>query len=56
VSNRAVGALQPGEIVLMQIGSPPTDGSTLNADALPDVITRMRSSGYAFVALDALLQ
>ncbi len=55
VTNRAVDALRPGEIVLMHLGSNPQDGTTLDADALPDVIERMREAGYAFVTLDALL-
>lgn len=50
-----MGALRPGEIVLMHLGSNPQDGTTLDADALPDVIDRMRAAGYGFVTLDALL-
>jgi peptidoglycan/xylan/chitin deacetylase (PgdA/CDA1 family) len=55
VADRAVGALQPGEIVLMHIGSNPDDGTTLDADALPETIRRMRAAGYDFGTLDALL-
>ncbi|SES68278.1 polysaccharide deacetylase family protein [Geodermatophilus poikilotrophus] len=55
VADRAVDALRPGEIVLMHLGSNPEDGTTLDADALPDVIERMRAAGYTFVTLDALL-
>ncbi|WP_217635962.1 polysaccharide deacetylase family protein [Geodermatophilus siccatus] len=55
VADRAVDALRPGEIVLMHLGANPDDGTTLDADALPDVIERMRAAGYAFVTLDALL-
>ncbi|ABK01742.1 polysaccharide deacetylase [Arthrobacter sp. FB24] len=55
VADRAVSALQPGEIVLMHIGSNPDDGSTLDADALPQMIERMRQAGYGFVTLDSLL-
>jgi peptidoglycan/xylan/chitin deacetylase (PgdA/CDA1 family) len=55
VADRAVNALRPGEIVLMHIGSNPEDGTTLDADALPDMIERMRAAGYTFVTLDALL-
>jgi ABC-type sugar transport system substrate-binding protein len=39
----------------MHLGSNPEDGTTLDADALPDVIERMRAAGYTFVTLDALL-
>lgn len=56
VSDRAVGALTPGAIVLMHVGSNPDDGTTLDADALPDMIDRMRAAGYAFVTLDTLLR
>jgi len=55
VADRAVAALQPGEIVLMHIGSNPDDGTTLDADALPGMIQRMRAAGYDFVTLDALV-
>lgn len=56
VSDRVVGALAPGAIVLMHVGSNPDDGTTLDADALPDMIDRMRAAGYAFVTLDTLLR
>lgn len=55
VADRALAALQPGEIVLMHIGSNPDDGSTLDADALPQMIERMRQAGYGFVTLDSLV-
>jgi len=55
VADRALAALQPGEIVLMHVGSNPDDGTTLDADALPQVISRIRQAGYGFTTLDALL-
>ncbi|MDR6793204.1 peptidoglycan/xylan/chitin deacetylase (PgdA/CDA1 family) [Pseudarthrobacter oxydans] len=55
VADRTLAALQPGEIVLMHIGSNPDDGSTLDADALPDIIDRVSAAGYGFATLDALL-
>jgi peptidoglycan/xylan/chitin deacetylase (PgdA/CDA1 family) len=55
VADRALSALQPGEIVLMHIGSNPEDSSTLDADALPQMIERMRQAGYGFVTMDTLL-
>ncbi|MFP5312568.1 MAG: polysaccharide deacetylase family protein [Actinomycetes bacterium] len=55
VADRVMGGLQPGEIVLMHIGSNPDDASTLDADALPQVIDRIRAAGYGFTTLDALL-
>lgn len=55
VADRVLARLQPGEIVLMHIGSNPDDGTTLDADALPGMIERIRQAGYAFTTLDALL-
>lgn len=55
VVNRTLAAAQPGEIVLMHVGSNPDDGSTLDAAALPQIIAGLRARGYGFVTLDALL-
>jgi peptidoglycan/xylan/chitin deacetylase (PgdA/CDA1 family) len=55
VIDRAVGALRPGEIVLMHVGSNPDDGTTFDADALAGMIAAMRAQGYGFVTLDALV-
>ncbi|MBG6224551.1 peptidoglycan/xylan/chitin deacetylase (PgdA/CDA1 family) [Arthrobacter sp. CAN_A2] len=55
VTDRVLGGLQPGEIVLMHIGSNPDDGSTLDADALGQVIDQISSAGYGFVTLDQLV-
>jgi peptidoglycan/xylan/chitin deacetylase (PgdA/CDA1 family) len=55
VVDRVIGAATAGEIVLMHVGSHPTDRSTLDADALPGVIGGLRQRGYTFVTLDALL-
>lgn len=55
VADRVRAGLQPGEIVLMHIGSNPDDGSTLDADALPQVIDSIRAAGYGFTTLDAAL-
>jgi peptidoglycan/xylan/chitin deacetylase (PgdA/CDA1 family) len=55
VTARVLGAARPGEIVLMHVGSHPTDRSMLDADALPGVIAGLRQRGYAFVTLDALV-
>jgi peptidoglycan/xylan/chitin deacetylase (PgdA/CDA1 family) len=54
VVQRVLAAATPGEIVLMHVGSNPTDHSTLDADALPRVISGLRAAGYSFVTLDAL--
>jgi peptidoglycan-N-acetylglucosamine deacetylase len=55
VVNRVIAAATPGAIVLMHVGSHPTDRSTLDADALPRVIAALRQRGYTFVTLDVLL-
>ncbi|GGI00283.1 polysaccharide deacetylase [Arthrobacter liuii] len=55
VADRVQAGLQPGEIVLMHLGSNPDDGTTLDADALPQVIDRITAAGYGFTTLDALL-
>ena len=54
VASRVLAALRPGEIVLMHVGSNPDDHTTFDADALPQVISELRASGYGFVTLDAL--
>ncbi|WP_349497094.1 polysaccharide deacetylase family protein [Paenarthrobacter ureafaciens] len=56
VAERVLGNLQPGGIILMHLGSNPDDGSTLDADALADVIDGIRAAGYGFVTLDRLQQ
>jgi peptidoglycan-N-acetylglucosamine deacetylase len=43
--------LQPGQIVLMYIGSHPQDGSTLDADALPTIVSELRRRGYGLVTV-----
>jgi peptidoglycan/xylan/chitin deacetylase (PgdA/CDA1 family) len=55
IVNRVIANLQPGEIVLMHVGSNPTDGSTLDAQALPSLISAIASHGYGFVTMDELL-
>jgi peptidoglycan/xylan/chitin deacetylase (PgdA/CDA1 family) len=55
VRDRVVAAATPGQIVLMHVGAHPTDGSTLDADALPQIIERLRAAGYEFVTLSSLV-
>jgi peptidoglycan/xylan/chitin deacetylase (PgdA/CDA1 family) len=55
VRDRVLAAATPGEIVLMHVGAHPTDGSTLDADALPQIIERLRAAGYGFVTLSSLV-
>jgi peptidoglycan/xylan/chitin deacetylase (PgdA/CDA1 family) len=52
---RVVDARTPGGIVLLHVGSHPTDHSTLDADALPQIISQLRADGYSFVTVSALL-
>jgi peptidoglycan/xylan/chitin deacetylase (PgdA/CDA1 family) len=54
VTARVLAALTPGEIVLMHAGSNPSDHTTFDADALPQVISQLRARGYSFVTLDTL--
>jgi peptidoglycan/xylan/chitin deacetylase (PgdA/CDA1 family) len=54
VTSRVLAAAQPGEIVLMHLGSNPDDHSTLDASALPAIIDGLRARGYGFVTLRAL--
>ena len=55
VVSRVVAAARPGEIVLMHVGAHPTDHSTLDADALPLVISQLRARGYTFTTLAAVI-
>jgi peptidoglycan/xylan/chitin deacetylase (PgdA/CDA1 family) len=50
VVSRALSAVQPGEIVLMHVGGA-EDGTTLDADALPRVITQLRARGCALATV-----
>ncbi|GAA1827723.1 polysaccharide deacetylase family protein [Actinomadura chokoriensis] len=52
---RVLAAKTPGMIVLMHVGANPDDGTTLDADALPAIITGLRAAGYSFTTLDALI-
>jgi peptidoglycan/xylan/chitin deacetylase (PgdA/CDA1 family) len=55
IVDRVLAALQPGEIIIMHVGSHPTDLSTLDADALPRVIEEIRARGYGFFKVDDYL-
>ena len=47
IVERVLDHLAPGEIVLMHVGAA-NDGSTLDADALPAVVSAVRARGYGF--------
>lgn len=51
VVDRVLSTLRPGQIVLMHGGANPDDGSTLDADALPEVLGQVRARGYGFTTL-----
>jgi peptidoglycan/xylan/chitin deacetylase (PgdA/CDA1 family) len=55
VVQRVLDALRPGCIVLMHVGSHPEDGSTLDADSLPRIISELRERGYGFVTVTRYL-
>ncbi len=55
VHDRVVAAATNGAIVLMHVGANPDDGTTLDAAALPSVISDLRAAGYRFVTLEAAL-
>ena len=55
VEQRVLDGATPGGIVLMHLGAHPDDGTTLDADALPRIITGLREAGYRLVALDRVL-
>jgi peptidoglycan-N-acetylglucosamine deacetylase len=54
-ATRVLAATTPGEIVLMHVGSNPTDHSMLDAAALPTVIDGLRQRGYGFTTLRTLI-
>jgi peptidoglycan/xylan/chitin deacetylase (PgdA/CDA1 family) len=53
---RVLDTATPGHIVLMHVGSHPTDGSMLDAEALPRIISGLRDRGYRFVTLPQALE
>jgi peptidoglycan/xylan/chitin deacetylase (PgdA/CDA1 family) len=54
VVRRVSDRLEPGAIVLMHVGVA-RDGSLLDAQALPRVISLVRARGYRFVTLDGFV-
>lgn len=54
IVKRVMAGLRPGAILLMHVGSAP-DGSTLDADALPRLIRKIRQAGYRLVRLDRFI-
>jgi peptidoglycan/xylan/chitin deacetylase (PgdA/CDA1 family) len=52
---RVLDTATPGHIVLMHVGTHPTDGTMLDAEALPRIISGLRDRGYRFVTLPQAL-
>ena len=55
VRDRVLAAARPGMIVLMHVGDNPDDGTTLDAAALPSIISGLRARGYSLVTLQQAL-
>lgn len=55
VVDRVTDTARPGQIVLLHVGSHPTDRSTLDADALPEIIDQLQARGYRFITLTEAL-
>ncbi len=55
VRDRVLAAARPGMIVLLHVGANPTDGTTLDAAALPAIIEGLRARGYRFLTLEQAL-
>ena len=55
VVRRVASNLEPGAIVLMHVGVA-RDGSLLDTEALPRVISLVRARGYRFVTLDRFVR
>ncbi len=55
VENKVLSKIQPGSIVMMHLGSNPTDKTHLDSEALPDIIKSLREQEYEFVTLTKLL-
>lgn len=55
VVDRVTDTARPGQIVLLHVGSHPSDRSTLDADALPQIIEQLQTQGYRFITLTEAL-
>ncbi|HZC99794.1 MAG TPA: polysaccharide deacetylase family protein [Actinomycetes bacterium] len=55
VVGRVLAGLRPGAIVLLHVGANPDDGSTLDADALPTLISQVHGRGYGVVTISTYL-
>lgn len=53
VAQRVIEKAVPGGIALMHLGAA-KDGTTFDADALPEIISALKEQGYRFVALSEL--
>jgi len=55
VVRRVVDGVAPGGIVLMHVGANPDDGTVLDADALPAIISGLKARGFTFTTLGAVV-
>ncbi len=55
VRTRVVNGIGDGGIALLHVGSNPDDHTSLDADALPGIISDLRKAGYTFVTLEQVL-
>jgi len=55
VENRVISKTAPGAIILMHLGTNPDDKTQLDSDALPEIISGLKSQGYDFVTITEIL-
>jgi len=55
IESRVLSKAVPGAIVLMHLGSNPDDKTQLDSQALPGIISALKTQGYEFVTITELL-
>ncbi|MDD3190833.1 MAG: polysaccharide deacetylase family protein [Candidatus Pacebacteria bacterium] len=56
VKERVVSKAAPGAIIMMHLGSNPTDKTHLDSEALPEIISELKADGYEFITMSELLE
>jgi len=56
IKEKILSKVLPGAIIMMHLGSNPTDKTHLDSEALPEVISELRADGYEFMTLSELLE
>jgi len=56
VRDKVLSKASPGAIIMMHLGSNPTDKTHLDSEALPEVISELKADGYEFMMLSELLE